>query len=316
MTASLLGGLVDNPFDSALFVPTVIRVGCLLLGASMIVVALERGSVRRIRSSSLGAKIGSWWVMAPLYLAAVFVGGPVALLIIGFMVVQGLGEYSRLVGLSRRFAWVLLVAGLATFVLTGALARWFLFAPLVFFVVVTAVPIVSGEVEGAHRHVTSALFGYVYIPFMLSYLAYIKVVNPTGVTILVITGLAIALSDISAFTLGSLLGKRKLAPRISPHKTWAGVAGNVLGAFAGWMLMWFAVPEEWTAVTRIVVPTITALAALYGDLVQSFVKRDFGVKDAGDLLPGFGGLLDRIDSLLVGLPISYYAIVVSQHYTA
>ncbi|MGH2661595.1 MAG: phosphatidate cytidylyltransferase [Actinomycetota bacterium] len=79
--------------------------------------------------------------------------------------------------------------------------------------------------------------------------------------------------------------------------------------------MWFLIPDEWSITTRLLVPVVTAAAAVYGDLIKSFVKRDFGVKDAGDLLPGFGGLLDRIDSLLVGLPITYYAIVISQHFT-
>jgi phosphatidate cytidylyltransferase len=79
--------------------------------------------------------------------------------------------------------------------------------------------------------------------------------------------------------------------------------------------MWFAIPEEWSVATRFVTPTVLGFAALWGDLIESFVKRDFRVKDAGTLLPGFGGVLDRIDSLLVALPISYYAIVITQHFT-
>ncbi len=307
--------LIDNPLDHELFLPTVGRVGVLLAVAALIVVIVERRRLNQIRQSSLFQKVLSWSLMAPAYLAAVFVGGPVGFLVVGFMIVQGLAEYGRLIGLNRRYAWLLTGAGVATLGFTGVLTQFFLLAPLAFFVIVTALPIVTGEVADAHRQVTGALFGYIYIPFMLSYLAFIKVLELDGVEILILTGIAVALSDIAAFTIGSLIGGPKLAPRISPNKTWAGAAGNVIGAYAGWVLMWFAIPGDWSLTTRLVVPAVTAVAALYGDLTQSFVKRDFGVKDAGDLLPGFGGLLDRIDSLLLGLPLSYYAIVISQHFT-
>ena len=89
---------------------------------------------------------------------------------------------------------------------------------------------------------------------------------------------------------------------------------GVIGAYLAWAIMSFAVPNEWATATWLIVPAVTGAAALYGDLIQSFVKRDFGVKDAGTLLPGFGGLLDRIDSLLVALPITYYAIIMIQHF--
>jgi phosphatidate cytidylyltransferase len=311
----LAASLVDNPFGHELFLPTVARVGALLGVAAVVVLIVERKRLAHIRDSSLFKKVLSWSVMAPAYLAAVFIGGPVGFLIVGFMIVQGLAEYSRLIGLRRRYSWLLLGSGVATFAFTGTLTQFFLLAPLAFFVVVTAFPIVTGDITDAHHQVTGSLFGYIYIPFMLSYLAFIKVLELDGVEILVLTGIAVALSDIVAFTVGSLIGGPKLAPMISPNKTWAGAAGNVVGAYAGWLLMWFAIPGDWSLTTRLAVPAITAVAALYGDLTQSFVKRDFGVKDAGDLLPGFGGLLDRIDSFLVGLPLSYYAIVISQHFT-
>jgi len=311
----LAARLVDNPFDHDLFLPTVARVGALLAVAAVVVLIVERKRLTDVRESSLFKKVLSWSVMAPAYLAAVFVGGPVAFLVVGFMIVQGLAEYGRLIGLRRRYSWLLLGSGVATFAFTGVLTQFFLLAPLAFFVIVTAFPIVTGDIADAHRQVTGSLFGYIYIPFMLSYLAFIKVLEFDGVEILVLTGIAVALSDITAFTVGSLIGGPKLAPKISPNKTWAGAVGNLAGAYAGWVLMWFAIPGEWSLTTRLAVPAVTAVAALYGDLTQSFVKRDFGVKDAGDLLPGFGGLLDRIDSFLVGLPLSYYAIVISQHFT-
>lgn len=307
--------ILQNPFEHPLFPPAAIRVAALLVAGGLAVALAERKPFGELRETVLFKRVFSWAVMAPTFLAAIFIGGPVGLVIIVYLIVQGLAEYVRLVGIARPYAWLLVIAGLLTPVLTGLLSQYFLIAPLAFFVLVTLVPIVTGDVEGAHHHVTSTLFGFLYIPFFLSYLVFIKVLEPDGLEILLLVGIGVALSDVLAFIVGKLLGGPKLAPRVSPNKTWAGVGGNVLGAYGGWLLMWFAIPAEWSMTTRLLAPAIIAAAAAWGDLIESFVKRDFGVKDAGDLLPGFGGLLDRIDSLLVGLPITYYAILISQHFT-
>lgn len=311
----MISGLFANPLENELFGPTVIRIAALLVLGALIVVLVERKPWGELRDTTLFKRIFSWTVMAPTFLAALFIGGPIGMIIIIYLIVQGLAEYERLVGIERRYAWLLLFAGVATPLLTGLLSPYFLFAPLAFFVLVTLIPIVSGAVEGAHLQVTSALFGFLYIPFFLSYLVFIRLNEIHGLEILLLVGVSVALSDVIAFVTGSLIGGPLLAPKVSPNKTWAGVAGNVLGAFAGWALMWFALPEDWTLVTRLVAPTVLGLAAVWGDLIESFVKRDFTVKDAGTLLPGFGGVLDRIDSLLVALPISYYAIVITQHFS-
>jgi phosphatidate cytidylyltransferase len=309
-----IGSLFDNPFDSELFIPTTVRIAVLLAAGALIVAIVERRNLGQIGESSLFKKILSWAIMAPTFLAAVFIGGPIGALVMGFLIVQGLSEYIRLVGIARRYAWLLMACGLATLGFTGLLAEYFLFAPLVFFVLVTAMPIVTGDVRDAHRQVTGSLFGYIYIPFLLSYIVFIKVVEPYGTKMLIIVGVSIALSDVVAFTIGSIVGGPKIAPSISPNKTLAGAVGNMIGAYLAWAIMSFAVPNEWATATWLIVPAVTGMSALYGDLIQSFVKRDFGVKDAGTLLPGFGGILDRIDSLLVALPITYYAIIMIQHF--
>ena len=311
----MIGAVLNDPFDHPLFVPSTVRIGALLLAGLLIVGLVERKPWRELRKTTLFKRVFSWSVMAPTFLAAIFIGGPLALLIIVYLIVQGLAEYVRLVGIQRPYAWLLAFAGITTPVLTGVLSPYFLFAPLAFFVLVTLLPIVMGAVEGAHTQVTAALFGFLYIPFFLSYLVFIKLTEHDGLEILLLVGVSVALSDVLAFAVGSLFGGPKLAPKVSPNKTIAGLGGNVLGAFGGWALMWFAIPDVWSVPTRIIGPAITGLAAVWGDLIESFVKRDFEVKDAGTLLPGFGGLLDRIDSLLVALPISYYAIVITQHFT-
>jgi phosphatidate cytidylyltransferase len=130
-----------------------------------------------------------------------------------------------------------------------------------------------------------------------------------GAGLLLAIAVEVALSDVSALCVGKALGRHKLAPRLSPNKTWEGVAGNVLGAYAAFALMSFALPEL-PLVTRALLPAVVAAAGVAGDLFESMLKRTYGVKDAGDWLPGFGGLLDRIDSLIFALPAAYVALVV------
>jgi phosphatidate cytidylyltransferase len=128
--------------------------------------------------------------------------------------------------------------------------------------------------------------------------------------VLLALGLAVALADVGAYCAGKTLGGRKLAPAISPQKTWGGVAGAGLGAALGLSLLRFALPTALSAassgLTLAGLAVVVAVGAVWGDLLESLLKREAGVKDAGAWLPGFGGLLDRIDSLVLVLPLSYY----------
>ncbi len=120
------------------------------------------------------------------------------------------------------------------------------------------------------------------------------------------------MGDIGAYTLGRLFGRRKMAPLLSPGKTWMGAAGAILGAALGavvW-LCWIGpqLSASWTAwgVGRAAVyGAIVGLAGLIGDLCESLLKRDAGMKDSAALLPGFGGLLDLLDSVLFAGPIAW-----------
>jgi phosphatidate cytidylyltransferase len=107
-------------------------------------------------------------------------------------------------------------------------------------------------------------------------------------------------ADVGAYAFGRLLGRRKLAPAVSPGKTWEGVTGGIVtaGLAAGVAAAWVGVPA-----TRLVALGVaTALISVLGDLTQSMFKRNVGLKDSGKLLPGHGGVLDRIDSLTAAVP--------------
>jgi phosphatidate cytidylyltransferase len=127
-----------------------------------------------------------------------------------------------------------------------------------------------------------------------------------GIALVIALTTACAFSDVCAFLFGKTLGRRPLAPRLSPNKTIEGAVGNFVGAAVGIALFAPAIaPTFGMAFTILLVPVV-ACGSLWGDLFESAAKREAGVKDAGSWLPGFGGILDRIDSMLVTLAVAYW----------
>jgi phosphatidate cytidylyltransferase len=298
-----------NPFDQPLFWPVTLRVAALLLAGLVGVALAVRRPPRELARSTLFLRVRTWSLIAPVFLLAVFSGGFLVFLLAGFLALQGVTEYARLTRLERPYRLLLALGSLAGLLVAALAQRWFLFLPLGFFILVTLLPVLSGRVEGAHRQVGGALFGYLYVGLPMAYLVYIKGVERWGLEFLLVVGLAVALSDVCAFVVGSSFKGPKLAPTVSPGKTWAGTAGNLLGAALGVAVLWVAVPPAWTAVGIAALVVIVAVGAVWGDLLESVVKRDYVTKDAGTLLPGFGGLLDRVDSLLMALPLGYYGLL-------
>lgn len=300
-----------NPFDQPLFWPVAVRVlAVLALGLTGVALAVRKPP-RELARSTLFLRVRTWALIAPVFLLALFSGGFLVFLLAGFVAGQGTLEYARLTRLGRPYRLLLLFGSLVGLLVAALAQRWFLFLPPGFFVLATLIPILTGQVEGAHRQVGSALFGYLYIGLPMAYLVYVKAVEPWGLEFLLVVGLAVALSDVCAFVVGSALKGPKLAPTVSPGKTWAGTAGNLLGAALGVAVLWVAVPPEWSGLGIAALVVVVAVGAIWGDLLESVVKRDFVTKDAGTLLPGFGGVLDRVDSLLMALPLGYYGLLVA-----
>jgi phosphatidate cytidylyltransferase len=117
-------------------------------------------------------------------------------------------------------------------------------------------------------------------------------------------------ADTAAYFVGRRFGRRKLAPQVSPGKTWAGVWGAAGAVVVYWIVVWAVAPAgNVHLASGLVLALLITLLSIVGDLFESWMKRVAGVKDSGELLPGHGGLLDRVDGLTATLPLAalYFA---------
>jgi len=158
-----------------------------------------------------------------------------------------------------------------------------------------------------------ATFGLAYVGLLLSFVVRLRLL-PQGIFPLVSMLVVVKLADIGAYTVGRLIGKHKLAPRLSPGKTWEGFVGGLAFAAAGGIGCFLAFDPDSAAAAsgsarvwwRIAVYcVVVATTGVVGDLVESLLKRDFGRKDSSDWMPGFGGVLDLIDSPLLAAPVAW-----------
>jgi phosphatidate cytidylyltransferase len=157
--------------------------------------------------------------------------------------------------------------------------------------------------DGAVSDVAAGLFTAAYVPFLAGF-AVLLLANDDGpqrVVVFIVTTIA---SDIGGYAVGVLAGRHPMAPSVSPKKSWEGFAGSV-GAclIAGTLGVVLLLDGPWYA--GVALGAATALTATLGDLAESLLKRDLGIKDMGTLLPGHGGLMDRLDSLLPTAPVAY-----------
>jgi phosphatidate cytidylyltransferase len=158
---------------------------------------------------------------------------------------------------------------------------------------------------------SSTIFVFVWVGGLGSFAALL--LNPTlfphrhGVAFLLAAVLTTVAADVAALLVGSAMGRHPLAPSVSPNKSWEGLlAGAVAAVLMAVVVVHFIHP--WTISKALVLGVVVAVVAPLGDLSQSMVKRHLGVKDMGRLLPGHGGILDRVDGLLFVLPATYFVV--------
>ena len=159
--------------------------------------------------------------------------------------------------------------------------------------------------SGSMKEVGPLCVGFFYISGFLSFQWFLREIT-SGTEYLFLLYTSVWLADSAAYYAGTYFGKNKLYPAVSPNKTLEGAFGSILGGAAGALIikLLFSI-YSLTFITTIVIGIILGIAAVTGDLIESMFKRDAGVKDSSGLIPGHGGILDKIDSLLISAPVLY-----------
>jgi phosphatidate cytidylyltransferase len=156
------------------------------------------------------------------------------------------------------------------------------------------------------RDISAALFTAVYVPLFCSFAAMLTVA-PDGLGRVLTFMLCVVASDVGGYAVGVLAGRHPMAPSISPKKSWEGFAGSLMaGMVTGVLTVTLLLDGPWWA--GVLTGALLVSSATLGDLVESLVKRDLGIKDMGRLLPGHGGLMDRLDSMLPTAVVAYFVL--------
>ncbi len=288
------------------------------------------------RRSNLTLRLGTAAVLVPTVLYVIVTGGLVYLAVVVGIVLLGLREFYSLIESKGADPLVApgMVAGAALPVVAYVGNEYH--STLLMTAVLLGVMVAQlrkAQISEALASISGTFFGVFYVGWLLSHAVVLRQFHDVarakwgwagasglhpdaGIFLMIFCLSAVVLSDAGAYFAGRAWGRRKLAPKISPGKTVEGAAGGVaagaLGGVTCKAVFDFLWPELSTAFGYGVAALLglsIAVVAMIGDLVESLLKRDAAQKDAGDLLPGMGGVLDRVDSSLLGIPLMYYAML-------
>ena len=163
-------------------------------------------------------------------------------------------------------------------------------------------------IDSAASEIAFALLAFLYIPFLLMHMVLLRQTT-FGIQWLFVIMLIVMTNDSAAYYTGSAFGKHRLYLLVSPKKSIEGAVGGLMGSLCGTFLAKFTFFPQLSFVDVVVTALVVGMVGQTGDLFESLLKRSFGVKDSGTIIPGHGGVLDRLDSILFAAPITYYYVL-------
>jgi phosphatidate cytidylyltransferase len=277
----------------------------------------RKGETSRSTLENVNARIRAWWKMCAIFAAAILLGRVGSLVLFGLISFLALREYMTLVptrrGDHRTLFWSFFVIMPLQYFLIGI--QWYgLFAimiPVLAFVYVPTSIAIAGDTASFLERAAKIQFGIMVCAYCLSHAPALLMLSIPGyegrdARLLLYLVIVDQMSDVLQFVWGKLIGKNKIAWRVSPNKTWEGFFGGVLSATALGTALWWATP--FTPLQSAGMSFTICLLGFCGGLVMSAIKRDIGIKDFGVVIEGHGGILDRIDSLCFAAPIFFHLV--------
>jgi phosphatidate cytidylyltransferase len=291
--------------------------GGLLLAATAAgrLLAWRAGAVVVPAIDNLNARIAAWWVMVAAIGIAFLLGKTGVIVLFAFASFAALREFLTLTHSRRGDHWALLAAfgigipGQYWLVWSGWYGLSSIFIPVYGFLMLPIIAVLRGDTTRFLERIASLQWGLMISVFCLSHipaLLTLDIPDFAGKQLLLVAFLVIVVqgSDVLQYIAGKLLGRHALAPSLSPSKTWEGLLGGVAAATALGAGLWWITP--FTPLQAGGMAFVACLMGFLGGLVFSAIKRDRGVKDWGRMIPGHGGMLDRLDSVIFAAPVFFH----------
>jgi phosphatidate cytidylyltransferase len=259
----------------------------------------------------LAARVKSWWIMVAVFAVAIAIDARLSIVFFALVSFLALKEYFSLIPTRRADRRVLFWAYLSIpfqyyWVYRGWYGMFIVFVPVWMVMVISARMVLIGETRDFLRAVGTIQWGMVMMVFSISHQAYLLVLRPgSGAALVLYLVVLTQLNDVAQYIWGKTLGRHKVVPTVSPNKTVEGLIGGILTT-TGLAVVLAPVLTPLTLNHSIAAGLMIGAGGFLGDITIGAVKRDIGVKDAGTMLPGHGGVLDRVNSLTYTAPLFFH----------
>lgn len=298
----------------------------LITGAAiLLIVATILGRILRARAQTDGARATldnvnartrAWWHMVGIFVLAILVGKMGSIVLFGLMSFMALREFITLtptrLGDHRTLFWVFFVLTPVHYVFLARdwYAMFAIFIPVYCFLFVPVRSALSGDCEGFLERAAKIQWGLMICVYCVSHAPALLILDihhydGQNAKLLFYFVTLVELSDVLQYVWGKTTGKHKIAPKVSPNKTWEGFIGGGLSTVVIGTLLWWVTP--YSPLQAAGMSAIIVIMGFFGGLVMSAIKRDRGVKDWGHAIAGHGGIMDRIDSLSFAAPVFFHA---------